>query len=305
MKLSLKFLKGQTMSSFILIFLPLLLALPVRAAQDPIFISFWEENGIRKVFEYQNQEWKSSLREIKNQSDLKAMPLQYSAPNKWTLFYDGKTYNELTTIPFETYSSYSENGLQRLNAKAPDLPFRKFDKRFTDWSGKNLRPILASNQKDLKGPDGWKVQKVSALAPFVLNDLKKRLKGVITYYSSNECATQLKRELSDSEIVTSISYKASNGSDLLSYTLKFPPKTFTTCNVECDMCSDRGSFWYSKTANGEFAYLTEARSLIEAADLNKDGHSELLFWIPGYNSDGYRLIDGQSKNITDATWSYH
>lgn len=293
------------MNLFVIFSIPFLIALPVCASQDPIAVGFWEANGVRKVFEYKNQSWKSSLLEIKNVADLKAAAAKYSAPSNWTLFYDGKSYNELTTSPYALYSTYSENGLQRLKSKEPKLAFRKFDERFTDWSGKNLRPILASNLKELKDPDGWKTNSNPNVAPFVVNDLKKRLKGVVTYYKTNECGTQLKRELVASEIVASRSYKNITGSELQSFNLKFSSTTYTTCNIECDMCSDRGLFWYLKSPKGEFIYLTEAKSLIEAADLNQDGHSELLFWIPGYNSDGYRLIDGQLKSITDSTWSYH
>jgi hypothetical protein len=45
--------------------------------------------------------------------------------------------------------------------------------------------------------------------------------------------------------------------------------------------------------------------LVDAADYDGDGKSELLFWQSAYNRDGYILIFDDLRQRIEYTWRYH
>jgi hypothetical protein len=274
--------------------------------KTPIFIGFWEKEGVRKVFEYREGQWHSSLLKINSFDELKKAASQYTSPSEWTLFFDGKTYGNISTQPFTTYSSYKENGLQKIISKEPQLAFRKVTKEFSDWNGENIRPILVCNSNDLSDPDQWKPGSIKKNDPSILNDLKRRLKGKIYYCKNENCeGDSSTRDLKDTEISVAKAYRNAKGDELHAMILKFSPKAYAYCEIEGDNCNGEGPFWYLAKSSGEILFLTKAAALIDAVDLNHDGNSELLFWLNEYNSNGYEIIDGKSHAKQSATWSYH
>jgi hypothetical protein len=46
-------------------------------------------------------------------------------------------------------------------------------------------------------------------------------------------------------------------------------------------------------------------SLVDAGDYDGDGKAEVIFFVSGYNEDGYAMFyDAFRKNVF-STWSYH
>ena len=46
-------------------------------------------------------------------------------------------------------------------------------------------------------------------------------------------------------------------------------------------------------------------SLVDAGDYDADGKSELIFFLSGYNEDGYALFYDSNRKSVRWTWSYH
>lgn len=274
--------------------------------KTPIYIGFWEKDGVRKAFEYKDGKWQSSLLKVDNSEELSKAASKYASPSEWTLFFDGKTYGNISTKPFGAYATYKENGLQKIVSKEPQLNFRKIDKKFSDWNGENIRPVLASNSENLSDPDQWKPSSSKTIRPSILKDLKKHMKGKVYFCKSEDCeGTPLSRDLKDTEISLSASYKDIKGNELNAVVLKFSPKDYAYCEIEGDGCRGEGPFWYLGKPSAEPQFLTSAAALVDTADLNHDGSSELVFWIDEYNSNGYELIDGKSLAKQRSSWSYH
>ncbi|GEM_PF-6165856 len=271
-----------------------------------VYVGFWEKEGIRKAFEYKEGQWKSSLLNVDNSEALKSAAVLYTSPSKWNLFFDGKTYGNISTKSFGTYTSYKENGLQKITSKKPLLTFRKIDDKFSDWNGKIIRPILVCNSSDISDPDHWKPAAAKKVQPSIYNNLKKRMKGKIYFCKNETCeGDSSNRDLKDNEVSSSYAYRDANGNELQAISLKFSSKVYAYCEIEGDGCKGEGPFWYLVKPSGDIQFLTKAAALIESADLNHDGSSELLFWLNEYNTNGYELIDGKTLKSYKSSWSYH
>jgi hypothetical protein len=73
----------------------------------------------------------------------------------------------------------------------------------------------------------------------------------------------------------------------------------------CD--GPRAEAWATHTflLDDGIRYLGSRLSIVDAADYDGDGASEVLFWYSGYNEDGYTLFyDGFQKHVA-YHWKYH
>ncbi|GMW02492.1 MAG: hypothetical protein AMXMBFR84_36280 [Candidatus Hydrogenedentota bacterium] len=52
-------------------------------------------------------------------------------------------------------------------------------------------------------------------------------------------------------------------------------------------------------------YLGTGLKFLWAGDLNRDGTSEVIFWVDRYNQNGYALYDQSLNELATHTWTYH
>ncbi len=269
-------------------------------------IGFWESAGVRKAFHLTDGQWISSLKSVNNANELDKAAELYKAPTQWTMYFDGKTYGNLTTTAFKKYDFYIQNGLQKVTSEQPEPSFRKTDKKFTSIDGTSVRPILVSNTSDLKDPDMWKPDtQIKKIPRTILSDLKSRLKNKIFYCKQESCEDESEKyRLQQNDLMLATAYKNNKNETLLKIQFQFSPKSYVYCETEGDNCWGQ-SFWYLVSNKDQVQFLTNAQSLIDSADVDLDGVSELFFWISGDNLNGYELVDGKTKKSKKSTWFAH
>lgn len=269
-------------------------------------IGFWEKAGVRKAFELSDKQWISSLKTVHNANELNKAAELYKAPTEWVLFFDGKNYGKLTTTAFKKYDLYVQNGLQKVTSEQPDPSFRTYDKKFSSIDGTSLRPILVTNTESVSDPDLWKRDStIKKIHPQIFSDLKSRLKDKIFSCKQESCEEEsAPYRLQQKDLQLASAYKNNKNEILLQIQFQFSPRSYVYCETEGDNCSGQ-NFWYLVNAQDQTQFMTNAQSLIDAADANQDGSSELFFWINESNLNGYELIDGKSRKSLKSTWSAH
>jgi len=82
-------------------------------------------------------------------------------------------------------------------------------------------------------------------------------------------------------------------------------------------CYEKSGFasdvWFHWPAGGKPRVISDFRrddwasalTLVDIGDFDGDGAVEALFWLSGYNENGYVLFFDQFRRKATFTWSYH
>ena len=80
------------------------------------------------------------------------------------------------------------------------------------------------------------------------------------------------------------------------------------CEYELDLVTDVWFYDDGKSAPQALPALTSSEAthrVIDIGDFAGDGHEEALFWLSGYDEDGFVLLYDGFKKSARFAWSYH
>jgi len=222
--------------------------------------------------------------------DDNAVALQ--GPVDWTAALDGRAHGIAKT----TGATIAAPGTRIYSVQAPVPEVGNRQQRFAGWcSTPARRPLAASSVAQVADPDLWK--------PWAPDDaLRQRLFAPFSAAAgpAMSCAggEPAEKPYAASELVFGGGYQDRLGRRIVSVMLD-PARN------DCDGPAEGPLLAHWFVVGDDISAIGTELSLVEAADFDADGHSELLFWHSCYNNDGYVLLDSTLKLRSEQLWSYH
>ena len=242
---------------------------------------------IRVAFICKDGIWKIFPNEANNETGLTNLVKYYPSQVDWNLTFDGKKIGECTSQSPKKWSFYGDVGLE-LPDKQARLPSIQIDtENFHYWGEawiyppKN-RPLIATSGPYIDDPDKWKPVKQ---LPTPTQNL------ILAYRQTTKKSTE---NFSDKQISVMQCYRSNTGEELISLSVPRIPDEEEVEYLQ----------WFHIN-NDQIKSLGSCLDLIDAADYDHDGHSEVVFHKYGYNYDAYVLLYNNSKNQLEFGWSYH
>lgn len=255
-----------------------------------------EKRVIRPLFEKKGSEWNINT--------------SHSEGINWFIAFDGKTRGNIQSIPNPGEMLFNKDVHVPITQPGQSLTLGKPSEDFSGWQSTLFnRPLVLVSNGGSKDPDDWK-----SFSP--TEDQIRLFKSTFRaeYPKVNNCNENEERlpnpwPYKDTDIKTLKTY-CSNKGDLLVSMYLIGGK----CGINSDpftlqlflFRSDRSSTHI--IAHSRKSHPVEDKlllTLVDAGDYDEDGKSEVIFFVSGYNEDGYAIYyDSFRKNVS-WTWSYH
>lgn len=250
---------------------------------------------IRITFLFESKKW-TPIHVVKKDKTIFKMenkdfkPINKSYYNKlfteYHMLYDIKNIGSVTAIESNEFIDYSAFSSVISIKEKKIIHIGKISDDFSDdyCGDTSYRPIIVSNIPNYQDPMEWK--------PFnkkINPELINKLSIEFTKNLEEELNEAYDKEPMPSGKVIYIRSFSSNKDDLL---IKLSLKTTNELMYNGNLLTK----WFY-VSNDEIKYLGSYKNLIDAADYDKDGFSDLIFFeTGGYNSSGYTLIYNNLAN---------
>ena len=221
---------------------------------------------------------------------------------RWVVGLDGRQLAALETIDpgfTPAYSlTYARDRLLMIapEARPPSIPNK--GQQFTGWcQAPDHRPLAAVVDGSVADPDAWKPLPIkSGDAGKLFSAFREQAGAASLCPDQSGKAVPFKYSAKDVEVLRS--HGDRSGRRLITLGLK-------THKDVCDGPPEPA--WASHTflLSKKTTYLGRGLTVVDAADYDGDGKSEVLFWYTGYDEDGYVLLPGDGGQMTKFLWNYH
>jgi hypothetical protein len=283
--------------------LPLLFLTLASAAQSPL-IGIYEgassgtgdnlgQPGVRVLFRQSGHEWRSFHAICHDESCLQTIGHSFPHTTTWTLVKSGQPLAKVTATTPPTYRFYSEIGVQAIDNPAS---VANLEPRPNPNQPNPLHTIVATTLPTLTDPDNWRP---FPPVPFDLTHTQQAFRKLFLHpVNCDTSGKQLPRfTYTDSDLHFDAAYQSNKNWRLLHVTLN---------GYRCDGPPEAAFLdqWFAISPGGEVQHIGHLMQLAGAADFARDGHSALLFSIPG-NNGGYRLFYDNFTRTAQATVTRH
>lgn len=225
---------------------------------------------------------------------------------KFKIFFNGKSLGDVQIKqPSSALSRTTKVNLSpELNKARSSL---KLSWSWGELAKTTMRPLLISNKTSLGDPENWRPIDYKSLA----KDLRSRIETAALLNRTQQNCTQegaaAKSIIISAKDIMIVKAYASSGQRKLAVAVKFKEiPGLAECNGQEFGISSSYVVWDGKSARNllsetDFRDLT----LLEAADVNGDGISELYFADQSYDFDGFSVFDFGSGVLLKKGFSSH
>ena len=277
---------------------------------QPVLIGVLEDNpghfagephypAVRAAFYQEGERWKAFPSDCSDQDCLKTIAGKYPRQVNWTIAFDGRELDNVTSRTPEAFDSYSSVGQQVITSTNIPPTVGQPSHEFGGFLGEPVyRPLIAVSRPNYRDPDGWKPAKLSAaMALAIRRQFRKRFPRVTNCRKGQVEKVGL-WSYGDNNITVQKVY-ASKRSWIVAGVLLAP--------YRCDGPADEpfGVQWFVVTPQHDIRFIDSNMWLVDAGDYDGDGKSELVFSIDDYNRGGYRLFYDDFGQRAVFEFSYH
>jgi hypothetical protein len=169
---------------------------------------------------------------------------------------------------------------------------------FEGWCGAPAtRPLVVTTHDAFRDPAAWKPSQSSpSVSDRIFDSFKSKVGEVPACPPDSEPAGKIHHSAADLVFLNGYADRA--GRQLVPVSLR--PELNACDGIRGDAFSPN---WF--LIADDVVHLGDGLSLADAGDYDADGHSEVLFWYSGYNSDGYVLFLDEFRNRAEYLWSCH
>lgn len=278
-------------------------------------VGFLEDQGkpmVRVAFARQGEEWVSFCppgAEINSPGDCRSKAIADS--ESWTAAFRGKHMGEIGSSPYQP-QSYFEVGLYEAEARGRLPRAGSPSREFAGWRNKAVyRPLVLLRKPQYGDPEQWSPARATEadrklLWPYFQKSVGKAT-GCQVAAGGEEATVEIRYQESDLQVVNMLSSR--NGSRLIGAELR---PGLNRCDGP--RSAEWSTFWFHVGRDSQVTpLLVETRdtdsdrtlTFLDVGDYDGDGSSEAIFWISGYDEDGYVLYYDHFSKHVEFTWFYH
>ena len=301
--------RGHRKPSGFAIALILTLALfPAKALANRIDIGFLEDmcdyHGtnvmytakVRLAFMSTGSSWKAYDHSAEDSKALSNAASNFAGNRQWVLLRHDRSVAQVASKGVDKYDWYKDIGLQDLITDLPVEVKGPRDLQFSGWIGCPVRkPIVLATAPPARDQENWRNEKPSyvptdAIADHIQNSIDE-------IYQDNDLETE-KLTISKKDLVAAEQYVSNKSDKLIAF-------RFCSKGPLRNGDDDAVLYWFYVHDKTPPTFIGRGLVLIDWADYNSDGETEFLFWIDGYNENGYLMTWGSFARNASFTWHYH
>jgi hypothetical protein len=296
-------------SSTTILLLLLLSAIPQKAFATDLQIAFLEdacEEGhdnsyntrVRLAFLWQDSMWKSFDHNVRNFEELEHAATKFAGTHQWFLVDHENSIGTLISKGVDKYKWYKDVGMQELISELPATAKNPRDLKYSGWPGCPVRkPIVLSTALPIKDKESWRKVKADVRPSKKMAEQIRNSNNDL-YAAADE--KPVKASFTEKDLIVSEQYNSPIKGNLVALQFR---KNAGVMNNTGD--PDSSLYWFYLGNKTPSMLIGRGLVLIDWADYNSDGQTEFLFWVDGYNLNGY-LISWSNFTKTDSfTWNYH
>jgi hypothetical protein len=244
--------------------------------------------ALRLCFKYSNGLWERT-------KSVKDIPLKYY------LLFDMNKIGEFSIEPKSLYGMFGSWNTPYLSGlyivKSKIQPIGKKNKNFSStWMGiKKYRPIVSSSvDNNFKDPKQWKpTEKLPA-------DIIEKCKSLTIEYFKKEIPKSRTPDFVPKGKVNFVIAFISNNNEYLINT-KYELINYQQLIYDNNLISK----WFYASDIENIKYIGSYKTLIDAADYDLDGTSDIIFYDTKYVAEGYVLLYKNLDKKCEFWWDYH
>jgi hypothetical protein len=263
----------------------------------------WQEGPskdrvIRPLFEKNGEDW--------------VLSTNHPDKMKWTIAHNGKNAGKVESLPRSTGQNTSlTRDLHTPEAGTEQkLVIGEPTEAFSGWQNTiQNRPLVVVSMENVRDPDKWQpFQPDEIQIEYFISAFRSEY-PMVTNCDEDAIPLEEPWEYGDDDIkIGENSFRSKNGDMLVSIHLE---------GCKCGMSDDPflpQLFLFRADKLFNLMVLTSTRPhsidslslfFIDSGDYDGDGESEVLFFVSGYNEDGYALFYDSFQKEVLYTWSYH
>ncbi|MDD2806265.1 MAG: hypothetical protein PHV33_11985 [Elusimicrobiales bacterium] len=218
--------------------------------------------------------------------------------NKWTVLERGRSVGQVASRDNEKYYRSMDVGAQQ----AGDLPETVFkgkrDLQFSGWAGCAVfKPVVLSAFEPKADKEGWKKVSTSIkLTEGIFSVIKQNVRELFRETDAGNVLFDYKI----GDLYAAEQYSSNAKRNIVAF--RFKPDSGAKDIVGE---SSEAFYWVSVSSGTAPQFLGAGLQLIDFADYDSDGATEFLFWLSGYNLDGYKIFWNGFKDSETFSWKYH
>jgi hypothetical protein len=234
--------------------------------------------GVRVLFRESGRDWRSFNAICHNETCLKTIGHLFPHATVWNLVQSGRPIAKVTATTPPAYRFYSEIGVQAIDNPAS---VANLEPRTNLNQPGPPHTIFATTLPSLTDPENWRpFPPVPLDLPHTREAFRRLFPHPINCDASGKPLPRF--TYTDSDLHIDAAYQSNKDWRLLQVTLS---------GNRCDGPPEAAFLdqWFAISPGGRVHHIGQFMQFSGAGDFAHDGHSALLFSVPG-NSGGYRLF---------------
>lgn len=263
------------------------------------------QTGVRLAFREERDNWIPVCSDSNSRDWPRSCSFAADSQTNWRVALHGRELGKVETKAWLDSGYYSEIGFLKIVGNET-LHTGSRTLEFAGWGGQPIyRPLLASNV-----PVTWRIRwrdSYPADVPMtpLFASMRKLIPTIPVCRNSGDRSGKT-RPLVVADIHVSEIWKTSGGERLLGASLR--PARVKPCEYDFDLVTDVWFYDDGKSGPRTLPELTTNEAthrVIDIGDLAGDGREEALFWLSGYDEDGFVLLYDGFRKSARFTWHYH
>lgn len=232
---------------------------------------------------------------------------------QWTIAFDGKNSGNIRSQSNTRKAQIYTYIHIPIAQQGQSLTFGKASEDFSGWQNTLVnRPLVLTSNGSFKDPDGWKPGLITKEETKLVRSAFRAEYSKVRNCDKHEMPLPNPWPYKDSDIKISKLYRSNIGELLVGMHLEGGqcgvnggPFQLQLFFIKSDKSSVHIKVDSKKRQLNESDEDDLSLILVDAGDYDGDGKSEVIFFVSGYNEDGYAMFyDSFQKNVF-TTWSYH
>jgi hypothetical protein len=253
---------------------------------------------VRPLFEKRQDDWKSST--------------NHPEEIQWTIAFDGRNAGSIRSQPNPNKTPLNTDTHVPIPQPGQSLTLGKPSEDFSGWESTLFnRPLVLVSNGGFKDPDGWKPHELTKdQTKQVISAFRAEYPKVLNC-NENEEPLPGPWPYNNTDIKTTKSYLSNKGDMLVGAFLEGGKCGINDGPFQLQLFLVKPDKSAAHLTVGSRKRRTDSDTdklsliLVDAGDYDGDGKSEVVFFVTGYNEDGYAIFyDSFRKNVS-MTWSNH